>query len=46
MASILYRKVTQVVLLFGSDTWLLLEAMDRTVEGTHTRFMRHITGKE
>ena len=40
MAEIFYRAVTQAVLLFGSETWVLLAAMERTVEGIHARFMR------
>ena len=40
-----YRAVTQAVLLFGSYTWVLSGATERTMEGTHTRFLRHITGK-
>ena len=39
------RVVIQVVILFGLDTWVLLAATERTVEGTHTGFLRHITGK-
>ena len=40
-----YRSVTQAVLLFGYETWVLLAAMERTVGGTHIRFMRQIMGK-
>ena len=39
-----YRGVAQAVLLFGSETWVLLVAMERKVEGTHTGFLIHITG--
>ena len=42
---ILYRVVTQVVILFGFKTWVLSAAMERLVEGTHTGFLRQITGK-
>ena len=45
VAEILYSAVIQVVLLFGLDTWILSAAMERTVERTHPRFLRHITGK-
>ena len=41
----LYRAVIQVVLLFGSDTWVLSVAMESMVEGMHTGFMRKIMGK-
>ena len=45
LEAMLYRAVTQAVLLFVLDTWVLFSAMDRTVEGTHTIFLRQITGK-
>ena len=34
-----------MILLYGLETWVLLVAMDRMLEGTHTGFLRHITGK-
>ena len=40
-----YKSVIQAVILFGSETWVLLAEMERKVEGTHTGFLRHITGK-
>ena len=43
VAGIFYRVVIQVVLLFDFYTWLLSVAMERTVEGTHTGFLRQIT---
>ena len=46
VAESFYRAVTQAVLLFGSETWVLSEAMVRTVEGTQTRFQRQIMGKQ
>ena len=39
-----YREVTQTVLLFGLETWVISAAMDITVEGTHTGFLIHIMG--
>ena len=45
VVEMLYRSVTQAVLLFGSATWVLSAAMERTVEGTHIGFLRKITGK-
>ena len=45
MLAIFYRTVVRAILLYGSETWLLLAAMDRKVEGIHTDFLRHITGK-
>ena len=40
-----YRTVIQAVLIFRSDTWVILVAMDQKVEGTHMGFLRKITGK-
>ena len=40
-----YRAVTQVVLLFGLDNWVLLVTMEITVEGAHSKFLRKITGR-
>ena len=41
-----YREVTEVVILFGLDNWVLSEDTERKVERTHTRFLRQITGKQ
>ena len=46
MAEMLYRSVVQAVLLFVSETWVLLASMGITMEGTHTGFMRQITVKK
>ena len=40
----LYREVVQAVLLFGSESWVLLTSMERMVEGTQTGFLRQIIG--
>ena len=45
-AEMLYREVIQVALLFGLDNWVLSEAMERMVEGKHTRFLRQTTGNQ
>ena len=45
MAEIFYMAVTQAVLLFGLDTWVLLSVMEKMMEGTHTCFLKHIMGK-
>ena len=45
VSAIFYRAVVQAVLLYGSETWVLLAAMQRKVEGVHTGFLRQITGK-
>ena len=39
-----YREVLQAVLLSGSEYWVLSSAMEKTVEGAHTGFLRQITG--
>ena len=40
-----YRAVVQAILLYGSVTWVLLASMSKRIEGTHTEFLRMITGK-
>ena len=40
-----YRAVIQAALIFGSETWVLFAEKDQKVEGTHTYFLRKITGK-
>ena len=35
----------QAILLYGSETWVFSESMVKRVEGTHTEFLRLITGK-
>ena len=34
--------MVQAVLLFGAETWVLLEVMYRNLEGVHVGFLRHI----
>ena len=34
----------QAVLLFGADTWVLLEEMSKKLEGVHMGFLRQVTG--
>ena len=45
VAAIFYRAVVQAVLLFSSDAWVLLAAMERTAEGTQSGFLQQIRGK-
>ena len=45
VAKFFYRAVTQAVLLFGLETWVIFAAMERMVDGTHTGFLRQIMGK-
>ena len=39
-----YRAVVQVVLLFGSETWVLTAAMMQKIEGVHMGFLWQVTG--
>ena len=41
-----YREVVQAVLLFGTENWILLAAIERKSEVSHTCFLQHITGKQ
>ena len=45
VSEMFYRAVEQAVLIFGSDTWALLAEIEQKVEGTHTCFLRKITGE-
>ena len=36
---------TLVILLYGLETWVLSEAIDKNVEGSHTGFLRKMTRK-
>ena len=40
-----YRAVVQAVLILEAETWVLLEAMSRKLEGLHVGFLRQITGQ-
>ena len=40
-----YIAVTQAVLLFGSETWLLTEKMEKALDSFQSRVARKITGK-
>ena len=42
---IFYEAVVLPVLLFSSDSWVILEAMTKIVEGTQVGFLRKIQGK-
>ena len=45
VAEMFYRVLLQVVFLFFLESLFLSTEMERTVEGTHTKFLRQITGK-
>ena len=40
-----YWAVVQAVLIFGDETWFLLEAMSKNLEGVHVGFLKQMTGK-
>ena len=46
VAEMFYREVVQAILMYGSETWVLLAEMERKVKGVHTCFSRHIMGKQ
>ena len=45
LEEIFYRSVFQAIFLYGLETCVVLAAMEKKVEGAHTGFLRHITGK-
>ena len=38
--------MVQAVLLYGAETWVLLEVMSRKLEGVHVVFLRPLTGQK
>ena len=46
VVSMFYMAVTQAVLLFVSETWVLSVSMEKTVDVIHTGFLKQITGKK
>ena len=38
-----YRVVVQAVLLFGAETWVLMDTMIQRLEGAHVSFLRQVT---
>ena len=44
MAEVFYRAVVQLVLLSVSESWVLSTEMDKTMEGSNTRFLQQIMG--
>ena len=46
VSEIFYRAVVQAVLLFGVETWVLLAAMDKTLEGFHLGFLWQVMGQD
>ena len=46
MSRAFYISVTQAVLLFGSDTWVLTERMEKALDSFHSRVARKILGRQ
>jgi hypothetical protein len=43
--SSIYKAAVQAVLLYGSETWVLTGAMEKTLQSFHRKCARYITGK-
>ena len=41
-----YCMVVHMVLLFGSETWVLIAALMQKLKSLHVIFLRHMTGKK
>ena len=41
-----YKAVSQAVLLFGADTWVLTQRMEKALDSFHSRVARRLTGKQ
>ena len=41
-----YKAVAQAVLLFGAETWVLTQRMDKALDRFQSRVKRRITGKQ
>ena len=46
VSGMFYKAVVQSVLLFGSETWVVSDAMRKALEGFHHRVARQLTGKQ
>ena len=46
VSAMFHRAAEQAVVCFGLETWILLAAVERRVEGAHTGFLRHIMGEQ
>ena len=42
----LYKAVTQAVLLFGEETWVLTQRMEKALDRFQSRVARRLTGKQ
>ena len=46
MSGNLYKSVAQAVLLFGADTWVLTQRMEKALDSFKSRVARRLTGKQ
>ena len=46
MSGNFYKVVAQAVLLFGSETWVLTQSMEKSLESLQSRLERRLTGKQ
>ena len=46
ISSKFYCALVQLVLLFGSETWMLTEAMMQNIEGVYMGFLQQVTVKK
>ena len=44
MVTMMYKSVVQAVLLYGSEIWVVMDAMMTVLEGSHDRIYRQILG--
>ena len=46
VSAMFYPAVVQTVLLFGAETWVLLEDISRNMVGLHVGFIIQVTGQK
>ena len=46
VSGMFFKAVVQVVLLFGSETWVMIPCMERALKSFQHRFVRRITGSQ
>ena len=46
VSSSFYTAVTQAVLLFGAETWVLTPRMEKVLDSFQSRFVKKITGRQ
>ena len=46
VSAMFYRAVVQVVLIFGVETWVMLETISRKLERANVLFLRQVTGQK